>query len=193
MAPISHAPPDAVRLLLDQGFPKPTQFAITALDQSVSVEHFSDFAPELAQRSTPDWYVYCVAAEAGFDALVVRDRSQLDQLAEMFVLSRLKNLSVVTWRKGIDDPVREWGQLLAYLPQIKQRCIESGGRAIMLPAPSLTNQAFFSPGDTVGTEARNRGISVAQVRREARTELVDWLTMNDESTDRFDALLGTIV
>lgn len=188
--PISHEPPDRVRLLLDQGFPKPTQFAITALDQSVSVEHFSDFAPELAQKSTPDWYVYCVAAEEGFDALVVRDRSQLDQLAEMFVLSKLKNLSIVTWRKGIDDPVREWGQLLAYLPQIKQRCVEAGGRAIILPAPSLTNQSLFSPGDTVGTEARNRGISVEQVRREAQSEIADWLAMQDEPPDRFGSLLA---
>lgn len=109
----------------------------------------------------------------------------------MFVLSRLTNLSVVTWRKGIDDPVREWGQLLADLPQIKQRGIEAGGRAIMLPAPSLTNQSFFSPDDTVGTEAQHRGISVAQVRREARNEIVDWLAMNDEPSDRFDELLGS--
>lgn len=107
---------DGFRLLLDQGFPKPSSFVLAALDQSVAVVHFSDFAPELAERSTPDWYVYCVAAEAGFDALVVRDRSQLDQLAEMYALSKLKDLTVVTWRKVVPDPVREWGQLLAYLP-----------------------------------------------------------------------------
>jgi hypothetical protein len=76
--------PDEFKLLLDQGFPKPTAFAIAELDRTVEVQHLSDFAPGLAERSTPDWYVYCAAAEAGFNALVVRDPSQLDQLAEMY-------------------------------------------------------------------------------------------------------------
>ena len=186
----SSSPPDRFSLLLDQGFPKPTQFAISELDRSVDVEHFSDFAPELAARSTPDWYVYCVAAEAGFNALVVRDRSQLDQLAEMYVLSRLKSLTIVTWRKGIDDPIREWGQLLAYLPQVKQRALEAGGRALLLPAPTLTSGSFHSPRETIGSEATARGISNAQVRREAEEEIADWLTMAGEPSDRFAGLLG---
>lgn len=99
--------PEPFSLLLDQGFPKPTAFAVAELDQSVRVQHLSDFRPDLAARSTPDWYVYCVAAEGRFNAIVVRDRSQLEQLAEMYVLSRLASLSVVTWRKSIEDPIRE--------------------------------------------------------------------------------------
>lgn len=86
------------------------------------VEHLNDVAPELSQRSTPDWYVYCIAAQSGFDALVVRDRSQLRQMTEMYVLSRLPELTVVTWRKVVDDPVREWGQLLAYLQSTGRIC-----------------------------------------------------------------------
>jgi hypothetical protein len=144
----------------------------------------------LAERSTPDWYVYCAAAEAGFDALVVRDRSQLDQLAEMYVLSRLKTLTVVTWRKGIDDPVREWGQLLAYLPQIKQRCMEAGGRAIQLPAPTLGTDCFYDPRKTISREAELRSVAVGQVRVEARAEITDWLEILGEPSNRFDALLG---
>lgn len=182
--------PDEFALLLDQGFPKPTAFAVSELDRTVSVRHLSDFAPELAEQSTPDWYVYCAAAEAGFDALVVRDRSQLDQLAEMYVLSRLKALTVVTWRKGIEDPVREWGQLLAYLPQVKQRCREAGGRAIQLPAPTLGNDCFYGPQETLGNEARLRGASVEQVRTDARREIADWLEMSGEAADRFEQLLG---
>jgi hypothetical protein len=134
--------------------------------------------------------VYCAAAEAGFNALVVRDRSQLDQLAEMYVLSRLSALTVVTWRKGIDDPVREWGQLLAYLPQVKQRCLEAGGRAIQLPTPTLGKDTFYDPRETIGTEASRRGVSVGQVRTEARAEITDWLNLSGEAVDRFDALLG---
>lgn len=182
--------PDEFALLLDQGFPKPTAFAISELDQSVRVEHLSDFAPELAERSTPDWYVYCAAAEAGFNALVVRDRSQLDQLAEMYVLSRLRTLTIVTWRKGIDDPIREWGQLLAYLPQVKARCLEAGGRVILLPAPSLSNGSFFDPRETIAAEARNQTISVDQVRSQARDEIEDWLRTSGEPRDRFDNLLA---
>jgi hypothetical protein len=182
--------PPEFALLLDQGFPKPTAFAISELDRTVRVQHLSDFAPHLAEQSTPDWYVYCAAAEAGFNALVVRDRSQLDQLAEMYVLSRLSALTVVTWRKGIDDPVREWGQLLAYLPQVKQRCLEAGGRAIQLPTPTLGKDTFYDPRETIGTEASRRGVSVGQVRTEARAEITDWLDLSGEAVDRFDALLG---
>lgn len=152
--------------------------------------HLSDFGPDLAARSTPDWYIYCAAAEAGFDALVVRDRSQLDQLAEMYVLSRLTSLTIVTWRKGIDDPVREWGQLLAYLPQVKQRCVEGGGRAIQLPAPSLTKDSFHDPKRALSAEARLRRVSVKQVRSDAQAEVEGWLLVSDEPADRFGALLN---
>src|SRR5215211_6440336 len=132
MMPSTAARPE-LRLLLNQGFPKPTGFAISELDRSVSVVHLSDFDPALAESRTPDWVLYCRAAEAGFRGFVARDKSQLDQLAEMYVLSRLRSLTVVTWRKGIDDPVREWGQLLAYLPELRKRLAEAGGRAILLP------------------------------------------------------------
>lgn len=154
------------------------------------ISHLSEFAPSLAENSTPDWYVYCAAAEAGFDALVVRDRSQLDQLAEMYVLSRLTKLSIVTWRKGVDDPVREWGQLLAYLPDVKRRCLEGGGRAILLPSPSLSKDSFHNPTETIGVESRNRGISTREVRTAARSEIADWLAMSGQTPDRFDRLLG---
>lgn len=190
LTPNSSPTPDGFSLLLDQGFPNPTAFAIAELDRTVKVVHLSDFAPDLAARSTPDWYIYCAAAEAGFDALVVRDRSQLDQLAEMYVLSRLTSLTIVTWRKGIDDPVREWGQLLAYLPQVKQRCLEGGGRAIQLPAPSLTKDSYHDPKRTLSAEARLRRVSVKQVRSDAQAEVEDWLLVSDEPADRFGALLN---
>jgi hypothetical protein len=187
VAPKSSQP--EFRVLLDQGFPKPTGFVIEALDQSVGVSHLSDFAPDLAANSTPDWCVYCAAADGGFDALVVRDRSQLDRLAEMYVLSRLPKLSIVTWREGIDDPVREWGQLLAYLPGVKRRCLESGGRAILLPTPSLSNDSFHNPSETIGIEARNRQVATRQVQNDASEEIADWLAFSGQPADRFDRLL----
>ena len=52
-------------------------------DATVDVVHLYDFDRRLSEASTPDWVLYCVAAQAGFDALVARDRSRLDQLVEM--------------------------------------------------------------------------------------------------------------
>ena len=77
------------------------------------------FDRTLAETSTPDWVLYCRAAEAGFDALVTRDQSQISQPVEMYVLSRLHHFTIVTWKKSVEDPIREWGQLLAYLPDEK--------------------------------------------------------------------------
>jgi hypothetical protein len=134
--------------------------------------------------------LYCVAAEAGFDALVARDRSQLDQLVEMYVLSQLEDFTVITWRKAIEDPIREWGQLLAYLPEVKKYLKAGGRRAILLPAPTLSAQNLHDPRDTLGVEAGRRRISNTQARREALSEIDDWLALTDERSDRFDAVLG---
>ena len=154
------------------------------------VKHLNDVAPELSRRSTPDWYVYCFAAHRGFDALVVRDRSQLSQMTEMYVLSRLQELTVVTWRKVVDDPVREWGQLLAYLPQIKSSCRARGGRAILLPAPTLNSRSYFKPSVALGNESWKLGVSNRQVRDDARQEIAGWLEIHGEPPGLFDDLLG---
>jgi hypothetical protein len=176
--------------LLDQGFPKPPGFAVRAVDHTVDVVHLHDFASGLAEVSTPDWMIYCVAAQSGFHALVTRDRAQVDELAEMYVLSRLQGFTVITWRKAIEDPLREWGQLLAYLPEVKKRLEGGAGRVLLLPAPVLTAQQFFDPTTTLGVEAKRRGISNKQARDEAKVEIQDWLRMTGQDETRFDALLG---
>lgn len=183
-------PPPEFRLLLDQGFPNPPDFAVRNLDATVDVVHLFNFDRRLSEASTPDWVLYCVAAQAGFDALVARDRSQLDQLVEMFTLSRLPGFAVVTWRRPIEDPVREWGQLLAYLPEVKKRLRDPKPRAILLPEPKLTADNVYDPRDALGTEARRQGISLQQVRSEARRAMHDWLDMTGEDPRRFDDLLG---
>ena len=179
------------RLLLDQGFPKPPGFTLSAVDTTVEAVHLYEFDAQLSSNSTPDWVLYCVAAEAGFDALVARDRAQLDQLAEMYVLSRLAAFTVITWRKPIEDPLREWGQLIAYLPEVKKHLGQGSPKAILLPAPTLTVQNLHDPVETIGIEARRRGVSNRQARQYAVAEMRDWLTMNDQDPHRFDRLLGT--
>jgi hypothetical protein len=191
--PTSQPQPD-LRLLLDQGFPKPPGFSIRAVDQTVDVVHLSEFDPTLSETSTPDWVIYCIAAQAGFDALVTRDQAQINQLVEMYVLSRLRRFTVITWKKPIEDPIREWGQLLAYLPEVKKRLRQDpAGReppgAILLPAPTLTEQNIRRATDAIGLDARRRGVSAAQACDEARREMRDWLEMMDRDPREFDKLL----
>jgi hypothetical protein len=82
--------------------------------------------------------IYLIAEQALFTGVVTRDRSQLDQDAELVVLTRNK-VSVVTWRRSVEDSVAEWGQLLAYMPQIVRLIERQGPRIILLPEPRLDN------------------------------------------------------
>jgi hypothetical protein len=186
---VSPKQPD-LRLLLDQGFPKPPGFTVRSIDETVDVQHLSDFRPDLAKVQTPDFIVYLVAAEAGFEALVTRDASQVKQLAEMWVLSRLPGLTIVTWRAPIEDPIREWGQLLAYLPEIKKKLVlDERPDAIFLPAPRLSADSLYDADETVGIEARRRSVSHSQARSMALGEVRGWLELNGYDPESFDETL----
>lgn len=177
--------------MLDQGFPNPPGFALRTLDQTVDAVHLWDFNRALSENSTPDWAVYCHAARAGFDALVSRDHAQVRQSVEMYVLSRL-HFTVVTWKKAIEDPIREWGQLLAYLPEVKKRLVGIDRRpnVIFLPAPTLSQDNLWRARDRIGLEALQRGISNHQVRTEAVAEIRDWSEMSSGDAYAFDDVLG---
>ncbi len=181
--------PPELRLLLDQGFPKPPGFNLAFVDRTVEAVHLSDFNREFSTHSTPDWMIYWRAAQAGFQAVVARDRAQLDQTLEMYVLSQLPNFAVITWRKHVEDPIREWGQLLAYLPEIKRVLRHRGARAILLPAPTLQPGNLINPTDTIGTDATQRGISHGQAKREVRAELQRWLDEHGHDRSEFVPLL----
>lgn len=188
--PLTSQRPD-LRLLLDQGFPKPPGFALPSIDQTVDVVHLSNFDRTLSENSTPDWVVYCHAAAAGFDALVTRDQAQTRQSVEMYVLSRLEAFTVITWKKAIEDPVREWGQLLAYLPEVKKRLLrENRPDVVLLPAPTLTQENIWRAEDRLGIEAQRRGVSNRQVRVEVEAEIRDWLQMTSRDPCEFDQILG---
>jgi hypothetical protein len=182
--------PSKFRLLLDQGFPKPPGFDVHDLDKTVEVTHLSDFAPHLAELSTPDWALYCFAAQAGFDAIVARDRQQVDQMAEMWVLTRLKGFLLITFRKGTDDPVREWGQLLAYLPDIKRAANQRKPKVILLPSPTLQSSNLVIPNRPLAKLASQAGISQAQARRETLGEISDWLEMAGYEDRYFSEILN---
>jgi hypothetical protein len=67
---------------------------------------------------------------------VSRDRSQIDLEEERTALA-CAPLSVVTWRRQIDDPVALWGHLLAYLPKIVDVIRREGPQIITLPSIQL--------------------------------------------------------
>jgi hypothetical protein len=88
------------------------------------------------------------------------------------------------------------GQLLAYLPEVKKRLLQgASGKpslpdAILLPAPTLSDQNFVRAVESVRTSARGRGVSQQQVRHEAVTENRDWLEIMSRDPMEFNDILG---
>lgn len=177
-----------MRLLLDEGFPSPPGFRPATIDATVEVVALREFDASLAGSSTPDWYLYLRAQESGFDALVTRDWHQSEQIEELWALSRT-DLSVVTWRRPIEDPVREWGQLLAYLPEIRRMIVENGPSIVFLPSPRLDRKSLEKATGMLGQLATDLGISTQQIRDQARQIVEEELNRRGETT-RFDGLFG---
>jgi len=176
-----------MRLLLDEGFPSPPGFSPESVDATIEVLTLRQFDPKLSGASTPDWYLYLRANEAGFDVLVTRDWHQAEQPEELWALTRTA-LSVVTWRRSTEDPIVEWGQLLAYLPEIR-RTVESHGPSIVfLPAPRLDIKSIRRAAELIGHLASDLGMSSGQVRQQARDLIEAELIARDESARFADVL-----
>lgn len=176
-----------MRLLLDEGFPAPPGFRPESVDATVEVVALRQFDVSLAGSSTPDWYIYLRAQEAAFDALVTRDWHQSEQIEELWALSRT-DLSVVTWRRPIEDPVREWGQLLAYLPEVRRMLTENGPSIVFLPSPRLDRKNLEKATGMLGRLATDLGISTRQIRDQARQIIEEELAARAESK-RFAGIL----
>lgn len=175
MARTNSPPPEQIRLLLDQGFPKPPGFEPSDVDRNLVWSHLWDWKRELSERPTPDWVLYCEAAFDGFHAIVTRDFTQAEQAEEMVALSHLSDFHVISWRQRMEDPISEWGQLLAYLPAIRRYVREHDSRVILLPVPTLANDRnVHRPHEFIGRIATSRSQSVQQVRREAMGAMRDW-------------------
>jgi hypothetical protein len=161
------------RFLLDQNFPHPV-IDIHSLDARVQYQHLDDFDRRLAATSTPDWMVYLAAQVGAFHGIVTRDRSQLQQDEEIVALTRT-SLTVVTWRRPIEDPVTEWGQLLAYMPQILKVMHEVGPAICLLPEPRLAASGVDKPINAARRRAAEQRRTVSELRSETyrsmRTEL----------------------
>lgn len=147
-----------------------------------------DFDAALVSKRIPDWYLYLRADEAGFDALVTGDLQQSGQADEMWALTRTK-LSVVTWRAAEEDPVVQWGQVMAYLPEIRRMIAEHGPSIVSLPRARLTRSQLDKASAHLGVIADEEGRAVAEVRREAEQSVREALTARGE-LERFEAVLA---
>jgi hypothetical protein len=159
-----------LRPLLDQNFPRPPGFDLRSVDATVEAVHVHDHDPALTEAGTPDWLIYLRTAQDGFDALVTRDWHQVDQPEELWVLSNLQ-ITVISWRRPFNDPVAEWGHLLAYLPQLKRRIERRQPRVVLLPPPQLSKANEINPREALNVYAADQRRVVQQIRREAE-ELV---------------------
>ena len=176
-----------MRVLLDENFPDPPGFDPSALDGDLDVVSLRAFDAALINARIPDWYIYLRAHEARFDAIVTRDWHQSAQTEEMWVLSRT-DLSVVTWRKPQDDPVVEWAQLLAYLPELRRMLDALGPSVFFLPAARLTVEQIAKATDKLGEMASQLGVSVQEVRRAAHVSTTGWLEERDALSRFADVL-----
>lgn len=185
-----------LRFLLDQGFPKPPEgLHVELLDKSARYVHVSDELSALTRISTPDWILYLAARRAGFDAFVSRDLSQFDQREEMLALF-LTGLTLVTWAQPIEDPVAEWGQLLAYGPQIERamRRAEYRPSVFQLPAPRLGSVRQSLTRQRVQTMAAEARMALPEYRDGALRGMREYLrsTTTREHAELLSALEDTL-
>ena len=96
---------------------------------------------------------------------------------------------MVTWRRPEDDPVVAWGQVIAYLPEIR-RMIRDGHSIVSLPHARLTKKQLGKAGDHLAIIAREEGRAVAEVRHHAEVAVRAALAERDE-LDRFHNTLET--
>lgn len=145
------------------------------------------FDRALVGKRTPDWYLYLRAHEACFDALVTGDLRQSGQAEEMWALTRTE-LSIVTWRLAEDDPVVRWGQVIAYLREIRRMITEHGPSIVLLPHARLGKSQVEKAKGHLGVIASEEGRSGQEVRHEAERSVREALSARGE-LDRFDGVL----
>lgn len=164
-----------MRVLLDENFPDPPGFDPTDLDGNLDAIPLRRHDEQLVGNRVPDWYLYLVAQEAGFDALVTRDWRQSAQTEEMWVATRT-DVSIITWKKPQHDPVIEWAQLLAYMPELRRLHADCGPSVFFLPTPSLNRKDHVAKaGDKLGLLASEQGRAKQELIEEARSNAAEWL------------------
>lgn len=174
-----------LRFLLDNDFPKP-EWNVHQLDETVEYVHVFDFDAALVEQSTPDWMLQLIADDAGFTGLVTGDYHSIAQDEEVVALEKT-TLSIVTWKKGIDNPIVQWGSLLAYMPRIKDLIAREGPHVITLPVPTLFSNHERTRG-IARRYATEQGTTIHELRKQVLPDMVDELRQRDRADliDRLD-------
>lgn len=173
-----------LRFLLDNDFPKPV-WDVHQLDETVEYIHVFDFDAALVQASTPDWMLQLIANDADFTGIVTGDYHSIAQDEEVIALEKT-DLSIVTWKKGIDNPVVQWGSLLAYMPRIKDLIAREGPHVITLPVPSQFSRHERTRG-IARRYAAEQGTTIHELRKQVLPDMVDELGQRNRS-DLIDPL-----
>ncbi len=159
-----------LRFLLDENFPP----RLEVPDHRVVYVDLGEFDQRLVNSRTPDWMIYLAAQGGNFDGVVSRDRAQIDQAAEYVALAHT-NLSVVTWRKKIDDPIAQWGHLLAYMPRIVTIIENEGPQVVVLPSINIDSSQHSQTRSYVRREVSLRRTSMTELKADSLPVMRDEL------------------
>lgn len=77
-------------------------------------------------------------------------------------------MNMNTWRLPVEDPIQEWGHLLAYMGLIRKRLDGREGMVIQLPRPSLNTSQIAPARNMLGQVASVRSTSFPEIRDNAR-------------------------
>lgn len=105
-----------MRLLLDEGFPSAPGFDPSAVDATVEVVALRSFDRGLVGGEDARLVSVSASRRGRFDALVTSDWHQSEQPEELCALTRTR-LSIITWKRPADDPIREWGSCSRTYPR----------------------------------------------------------------------------
>lgn len=120
--------------------------------------------------------------------MVTGDLRQSGQADEMWALTRT-NLSIVTWSSAEADPVVQWGQVMAYLAEIRRVINEHGPSIVSLPRARLHRRRAEKASAHLGVIAHEEGRAVADVRHQAEQSVREALQARGELA-RFEAVLA---
>lgn len=133
------AGPLRLRFGLDEGFPDAVGWDPGLVDALTEYVPLRRFAPNLVGKETPDWIVILTAYLDGLNGLVTDDGDMLNDDMSLTALSSV-DFSLVTWIHGMDDNVTRWGQIVAYMPEIRKAIARTGATVFVLPAPRLSGR-----------------------------------------------------
>lgn len=127
-----------------------------------------EFDPSFVNRATPDWILLLAAAERGLTGVITNDLSQLSQENEVRALE-VTGISVITYRKGVNDELTKWGLLMAYSPLILRHLDQGHRGALILPTPGSVDHR--PTGSLLRVIEERKDVGSGELKRRADKEM----------------------